>query len=316
MSYSKIFLAVLLPLFALFSPLAAQTTWTGSVDNDFANAANWDNGFPDNASNTGTISSGTPTHTSGNLNGLTITQTNGTFSADTTSSISFQNDSTWNLNGGTFDISNTGRFNLGAASTLNYNGGNLTSSGGGQLWLLSTDSAVNIYQNLTTDLTFAHRGGFFTVDNATLEVETFIFAQNDSVNLTLRNGATLNATTQFFYYAPINSHYGQINFTDGVNSLQAASWRRPAELDFNFTSTSVGSTIVDGDGYFTTSVWQDKWTNGELTVNGSNSGSFSDYFTVAGNTLTFSAVPEPGTVAFWVGSIALGIVVLRRRMRA
>lgn len=308
------------PLLALAGSLAAasvlhaQTTWTGATDNDFGTAGNWSNGTPNNSTNPGTISGGTPSSTS-NINGVNITQSGGTFSYSGT----LQSGTTWNLNGGVFDISTTNRFNLGTSTTLNVNGGNLTSTGGGQFWVNSDSAAVNILSNLTTSALIWQRLGTFTIDNSTLQIGTFQFANNTSAaSLTLQNGATLNATTSLTYGGGINTDQGQITFTNGANTLTAAAWSKQDDFQFDFTSTATGSTISIASGFYDQSAWEARWSAGELTVDGTNIGAFGDYFTVAGNTLTFvgSTIPEPSSFAL-IGAVgALAFAGARRRRHA
>ncbi|WP_269538674.1 PEP-CTERM sorting domain-containing protein [Cerasicoccus fimbriatus] len=294
---------------------SAQTNWTGSINNDFSTAGNWDNGLPDNATNPGIITSGTPTYdaiTNGNLSSTNIIQSGGTASFFTDNQVTFQNDSVWDLNGGTIDISGTGRLSLGGTATLNVNGGNLTSSGGGIFWVNSSNANLSILQDLNTSVILSQRTGNVLIDNSTLTIGTYNFSNNTSLAaLTLQNGGTLNATTIFDYAGGNNTNQGQITFTNGANSLQAAAWDRPAEMQFDFTSTAVGSTITITTGFYNQTEWETKWTDGELTVDGANLGSFSDYFTVSGDTLTM--VPEPSTYALLGGLMAIGLALLRRR---
>lgn len=313
------------PLLALAGSLAAasvlhaQTTWTGAVDSEFLTAGNWSNGAPNNSTNLGTISSGTVTWTTGNANGRHITQNGGAVSVNTTTSLTLQNggagQSTYNLNGGTFDISNTGRLNLGDGGTLNVNGGGLTSTGGGVLWLNHANALVNINQNLTTSVQIFNRLGVFTVDGAAFQIGDFTLGSNaSSAFLALKGGASMNVTTSFQSVGATKS----VSFADGANAFSAAAWGGSGlgTTTFDFASSGSGSSITITSGAWDAAAWEAKWTGGLLTVDGGNAGNFADFFTVSGNTLTYAAVPEPGSFALIGAMGALAFAGMRRHRRA
>lgn len=55
------------------------------------------------------------------------------------------------------------------------------------------------------------------------------------------------------------------------------------------------------------------WSIGILKYDGANLGTFADHFRVTGSTL--SLVPEPSTYALLLGFTALGLILVRRRVR-
>lgn len=301
----------------------AATTWIGGTlgdENNYYNSENWSSNLP-SVANPGTISSGTPGADGSldvtNNNGEYITiETGGTLVTATAATTRFQNFSTINLNGGTLSIGSGNTFQLGGDTDLNLNGGLVTSSSGtATMWTNSTSAAININSTTTfTGVDLWHRLGSVTIDNSTLTLGTYDFVQgsNDAF-LTLQNGSTLHATTQFDYAGNPSFTMGQISFGNGANSLRAATWNDPENMNFDFAPNAVGSTIVIDSGFYDLSEWQTKWGDGTLTVDGANTGNFSDYFSVSGNTLTLAAVPEPSSFALLGGILSLAIAAVLRR---
>ncbi|MGE9295864.1 MAG: PEP-CTERM sorting domain-containing protein [Puniceicoccales bacterium] len=318
---------VITPLAALtvgMSVVSADTTWEGDVvgdEDNYYNVNNWSNGLPNNVDNPGTIDSGTP----GADGSLDVTNNNGeylnvvtggTLVTATVTTTRFQNFSTVNVNGGTLSVGNGQTLQLGGDTALNLNGGLVTSSSGtATIWTNSSSAVINVNSATTfSGVNIWNRLGTVNIDNTTLTLGTYDFVQgsNDAF-LNLQNGATLHATTEFDYAGNSAFTHGLITLTNGVNTFRAAAWDNPENLQFNFTSTALNSTIVIDAGFFDETEWAAKWADGTLTFDGGNVGSFGDYFTVAGDTLTLTSVPEPSTYALIGGILALALVMTRRR---
>jgi hypothetical protein len=102
-----------------------------------------------------------------------------------------------------------------------------------------------------------------------------------------------------------NGGVGILNLAGGTFSIGSAPTIGGSDR-LNFTTGSTGSFDVTG---WTQTDYEALWNSGNLTVNGGQTGDFSDNFQVTGSTLT--TVPEPSSAALLgLGGIAL---ILRRR---
>lgn len=299
----------------------AQTTWIGSVDNDFNNAANWSSNVPDAAGNTGTISSGTPELPTTNAN-ANVNQSGGTVTI-TNATRTIYNGGTWNLTGGTFDIATKEWRLADATSQFVVNGGTFADTGGGGAIQIYTQGATFQFLSGTHNLSstnVAQRFGTMLLDNgANASFASYNFGFNEvtaDTQLTLSNGSSLSTSNLNYYPNHANNDIGQISFTgSGASSLTADDWvtAKAAYFNFDFASTSANSSITVLSNFFSQAEWETQWTNGKLTVDGANVGNFSDHFTVSGDTLTY--VPEPGTYALGLSVLMLLYAGVRRRRR-
>ena len=129
--------------------MAADTEWTGAIDNDWSTAGNWSNGVP-GAADTAYVDSGTPSITSGpnQISYLFLGSSSGTTTADISADLTVTantsmgtgaSDSTINQTAGNVVFGTTGasRMWLGKASgqtTYNLSGGMLSSAGDWDDW--------------------------------------------------------------------------------------------------------------------------------------------------------------------------------------
>ncbi len=305
---------------------AATTEWTGSLDNDFNTADNWTAGVPDADGNDGLIASGTPII---DLNfDVILTQNDGDVVVDRGGSLVRFSVGTWTMNGGSFDVA-TGdlRFNGG---DFILNAGELRYSGAPETEAYRIENADSSFHILSGNHNLGGgklglRNGQVLIDNASLTVGSFNFAINGTgidPQLTVRNGATLTITSDgnssgvMNYVASNNTGFGQVTFDGAASAITADTWNsgRRTEWNIDFTSAAVGSTFtINSSERLTEAQWQTQWTNGKLTVDGGNAGSFADHFevTTTDNSGTLTFIPEPAAVGMLGAAGAL--LILRRR---
>ncbi|WP_309398661.1 PEP-CTERM sorting domain-containing protein [Cerasicoccus maritimus] len=304
---------------ALPSIAFAQTTWTGATDSVFSTSTNWTAGTPDISGNDGFITGTGPAVSIDNSFSSNVTQTGNTVTWDVTAAKNFSG-GVYNLNGGTFDLATSNIFILNG-STMNVDGGSFTASvGAGSIRFVGTAATLNIYSTVSMPLTTNNqRDGSMLIDGVTATFGTYLYALNGVVNplLTIQNGGTLDVSL-LQYGANPDTGYGQITMGSGVNSIVAANTTgRFTEFNFDFEADSVGSSItVAGASAPDEATWISQWAAGKLTVAGSNSGDFADYFTFSGDTLTLTSVPEPGMYALFLSLGILGCVIRRRQSKA
>ncbi|MGE9292620.1 MAG: hypothetical protein ACQKBW_03325, partial [Puniceicoccales bacterium] len=231
---------------------------------------------------------------------------------------------------GTFNVSDN-RFAL--------RGGNMVINGGSLTQTINTtaeafriereESTLTIMSNVDFGIAnIAQRNGSIAIDGASLTTGSLNFAINTTYgtgypSLSLNNGASLTLTTAgggtgtLTYGANDLTYYGQVSIGSGVNTLTAAATtNRFQNFNFDFATDSIGSSIAVS-GSLDATGWENQWIAGHLTIAGSNSGTFGDYFSVSGNTLTLNAAPIPEPSAFYyLTGIAFLAVLIRRRKQS
>ncbi|WP_309387071.1 PEP-CTERM sorting domain-containing protein [Cerasicoccus frondis] len=300
----------------ILAPLAnAQTTWIGATDSAFADGSNWSDGTPNSEGNDGFITSTGPSVSIDNTFSANVTQSGNTVTWDVTAAKNFT-DGVYNLNGGTFDLATSNILILNG-STFNVAGGAFTASVGSGAIRMIGASQLNIYNTVNMPSTTNNqRDGSVLIDGASATFGTYLFALNGEVDpqLMIQNGGSLNVS-MLQYGANPGTGYGQVTMGSGVNSIVAGDTTgRFTEFDFDFALDSVGSSItVSGTSAPSEATWISQWEAGKLTIAGSNAGTFGDYFTYSGETLTLTAVPEPGTYALLLAIGVLGFAIRQRR---
>ena len=119
------------------------------------------------------------------------------------------------------------------------------------------------------------------------------------------NSGTFNGSGFTTFIFGRNGGVGILNLSGGTVTIGSAPTIGGSDR-LNFTTGSTGSFDATG---WTQTDYETLWTNGNLTVDGGQTGNFSDNFQVSGATLT--VVPEPSSAALLgLGGLAL---ILRRR---
>jgi hypothetical protein len=97
---------------------------------------------------------------------------------------------------------------------------------------------------------------------------------------------------------------GTVDFTGNLNTQNMLiDWTSGSEF-------SLTAATISGSG----TTFEELWTAGALLVDGAQTGSFGDNFSVTGDTLTLAAVvPEPSAYALLAGMLAFGWIMTRRR---
>lgn len=267
----------------------AATTWTGAVDADIGNSANWNNGRPDNTvSNDGSI---------GLVGGSAVT---------------VEMEGRSDMNGGNYTVSNGSTihsadvFSSGANSGFRWGNSTLTLDGG----------------HLDVDLTqtsYFGRGGEVTLNmnaGSTVDFVDSVYVGYDSKGVVNQAGGSLvvggTLTLQYLYNAyPSGNIY---NLTAGAVTLGGLTVNDRNDDDsnyFNFTTGSTGSLTIVGaaSNYFDAFI-----AAGEIRINDATStlAAFNVDTSVIGQA-TLSLVPEPSTYALIAGLCALGSIMIRRR---
>ncbi len=163
-----------------------------------------------------------------------------------------------------------------------------------------------------------------------------LFGDGGNTTLSLANGSTIvGGGAEFQWMNNGGGANGVQVALDGTSSITytgggGASWflftnaaggLGTTNHVLNFTaaggSISVGAAGIEYNNDNIKLSYEDLWNDGVIQINGSSSGTFSDYFAVTGSngsdgyTLTAIAVPEPSSAALLgLGGLAL---ILRRR---
>lgn len=256
----------------------AATTWTGAVDADIDDVANWSNGLP-SSSNLGTLD-----------NGDTVEM----------ESRSDLDDKYITVSGGSTILVPSGinGFRWGASEINLIAGGNLDSDYTSSTQMGRNGSAtLNMYSG--SNASFA----------ANLNVGREHIATVNQFGGTMLIGGTLSVPEN----ASGTANGSTYNLSGGsvtANNLLIDPNSSGTNY-FNFTTGSTGSlTIVQGNFDFESLI-----DDGEIRINDNASSLFADFkvdSSVGGQT-TLSLIPEPGTYALFAGVCALSAIMLRRR---
>jgi hypothetical protein len=164
-----------------------------------------------------------------------------------------------------------------------------------------------IQQNNSGTSTWNINGG--TVDGSGASGNGAIFwlgNETDSIGVINMNSGTFDGSGFTEFRFGRNGGVGILNLAGGPVTIGDSTPDIAGNDRLNFTTGSTGSFDVTG---WTQTDYETLWTNGNLTVNGGQTGDFSDNFQVTGSTLT--TVPEPSSAALLgLGGLAL---ILRRR---
>ena len=276
-SYTHKF-ALLITCTALTTSMFAQTTWTGTVDADIGDAANWSNGLP-TSTNLGTLDNGDTVEmeSRSDLDGLYITVSGGSTIYVPSGINGFRwGASEINLNsGGNLDSDYTSSTQMGrnGAATLNMYSGSIATF------------ASNLNVGREHIATVNQYGGTMLIDGTLSVPENASGTAFGSVyNL---SGGSVIANNLL-----IDPNSSETNY-------------------FNFTTGSTGSlTIIQSNFDF-----EDLINDGEIRINDNFNSLFADFVvdTSVGGQTTLSIVPEPSTYALLAGFCALGAIMLRRR---
>ena len=256
----------------------AATTWTGTIDSDIGDAANWSNGLP-SSTNLGTIDNGAivEMESRSDLDGKYITVSGG-------STILVPS----GING----------FRWGASEINLISGGNLDSDYTSSTQMGRNGSpTLNLYSGSTA--TFASNLNVGREHIATVNQFGGTMLINGTLSVPENARGTANGSTYNLSGGNVTANYLLIDpNSSGTNY-------------FNFTTGSTGSlTIVQGDFDFESFI-----DDGEIRINDNASSLFTDFkvdSSISGQT-TLTVVPEPGTYALFTGVCALSAIMLRRR---
>jgi len=244
---------------------------------------------------------------SGNVDNLNISQTGGWVESDGATEHNL-NDTIYAISGGSM-ILNSLHIDIGSSFTISGGAVEIGSSPGNTRDLIqrssftitngildvsndfsAVDSSVSSFEGGVTDVLGNAMIGF----NPT---GTFNFS-NDAV---LSVGGTLGD--------PDSVGTRMVNFGLGTGSVTAGTlettnmsmdWLSGSE--FSLTASAITGAASSFSGL---------WDVGILTVDGGQTGNFTDNFAVSGDTL--SLVPEPSTYPLIFGGLALGLAMIRRR---
>jgi autotransporter-associated beta strand protein len=231
--------------------------------------------------------------------------------------------------------------------TVNSGSGNLETT-------IISDSRVTIYQTtnwhqaisgdfgLTKDgngtLVFNGTGGDYTYSGATIVAAGVLMVNSGLTDsdLSVESGATLafGTTTgvgQGIFGQTVTMESDSIlSFRlDGLGSFDSMLANGAVSLDGAILDITLGFTPDFNDVFLLIDNQSGSALSGLLTYGGSilgegseftvTSGEFSQLFSISyvynGNDLALTAIPEPSTWALFAGLAALGVIVIRRRMR-
>jgi len=281
------------------------------ISGDIGVAGNWSGGvLPTDPSDPGIIDSSNTGASRGTItnstarSGLAIKQTGGelTFTGFGTSNF---DDVDYEITGGTFASTSFGHKILNG-SVFDINGGTVNVVGFG----MEGSSTLNMSSgslNLNGDLTT--KTSVYNFSGGTVSVGGDALKSWNTGTLNFSGSTTFDVAGQFgvnFWASSFAVNIGAGNGSISNATLEADSmtidWITGS--DYSFTASS----ILNGGSAAT---WEDLWTAGQLTRDGTQSATFAEDFNVAGDTLT--VVPEPATLGL-VASAGVLLMVFRRRM--
>jgi hypothetical protein len=286
----------------LAAPATAQTvfqTLNGAVNT----AANWDNGLPTIASgNQGTIGinatyiggSGGPT--AGQFVGWNVLQTDGTFSrVSGSATLNISTGSTFVVNGASAQFNYSGIALAGATYTMTNGTGTAATGTGARGTTIDNTSTMtfnggsstfNREITLTGNGTFTVNGGNLTITGGATAAETGFKSSGAATT----GGFFFNGGTTVAPYFNLVTDARTAKFGGTTaGSLSLASLGTNITLDW-LSGSLMTLTITGANQAF----YEGLWTATTLRFNGANSGAFSDYFQVAGSTLSLISGSSSG----------------------
>ena len=276
---------------------------------DIGVAGNWSGGvLPTNTLAPGIIDSNNTGENQGILpgtaSGLAIQQTGGELEFTGFGTSTFD-DLNYEITDGTFTSTSFGHKILNG-SVFDINGGTVNVAGfgmEGSSTLNMSSGSLNLTGNLTT------KSSIWNFNGGTVSVGGDALTSWNNGTLNFSGDTTFDVTGQFgvnFWASSFAVNIGAGNGSISNATLEADSmtidWITGS--DYSFTASS----ILNGGSAAT---WEDLWTAGQLTRDGTQSATFAEDFNVAGDTLT--VVPEPATLGL-VASAGVLLMVFRRRM--
>ena len=300
----------------------AQTTWTGTVSQDWANAANWTAGVPGiNSKATVNIATGnfvqitTAVNKSATVGGNDFWIGNGTGTSgrvDINNGGSLNTNASWMFVGngggsGTFNVNSGGSYTTDndvrfGAGSININGGTFTAArivgNGGASGQINVSGAGS----LTTTSAGTANG---SPDLQNLAVSSFTGSISAARNANFRNGATSDMSAGSISTAgEIRiGNSGSHSFTQSGGSISAGAWMvvgigAGGNGTFNMTGGSVAASTVNAGAFTTigagggTGVVNQSggtWTDTNKTMVGENAGG-TGTFNLNGGTLATGRV--------------------------
>jgi len=291
----------------------AQTSWNGSVDDDFHNGSNWTAGVP---GQTGVADIATLGGEGGSASVINVNSLYATGAAPYTSpfiDVYIRNNTTLNLN---HSFRTVRYFHLGSSTvggsavlnnTVNVNVGQLfvrddlvigddnthsktdtfTLSGAGKLLLQGAASTESVIVNDTGVFHLNGENATATIGDGTNGVDAQ-FIMNDTATLKYTLGANAASVLDI-----------EAGFTIGANSV--------LEIDAASYTGGVGTITLASFGSKTGT-----FDVGNVSIGGL-AGGLSGSITYTATTMDLSIIPEPGSYALLAGLTGLAFVMVRRR---
>ncbi len=277
-------------------PALAVTTFSGTLDDDFNNAGNWDNGLPTGVTGPGTIASGATAVMSADY----LMNNNGSPSVTPITVDGSLSTGSYELQLRSGGIAGSPDLTVTGQMTVN-NGGLIDLAG----------AAADLFLQGGGDLTVENGGSFGaskTVDIGGGSILAFesgaLMTGNTADELQLRNNSTIS-----FEVAADGSHFTLVG-----SSLQVRLGSSPnLVVDFLGTPTTGSSfDLITGVSGFTNYLGNGSgytFDPSNVTVTGLDAGQEANL--VYGSSLTLEVVPEPASGI--LAALGLALVVRRRR---
>lgn len=298
---------------AVFSPLLAQTIWTGATDSVYTDASNWDNGLPTSAGNPGTIGVGaTVTHAEQNNTGYFVTQDGGSFTGQAALGLRIRSGS-YTINGGTYTIEAVG-LQQGTNGNQDFivNGGTV-----------SVNGLVQIGNGAGRTALLDISGGSFSAGSIRLTTGSFnvsggTISSSGEYRSALSSAVFTGGTSSFSTFNA-DAGFGITLGGTTAGSLTASTITNGANFNLNWLSGSLMTVTISS-----VADWAETyWDAGQIAIDGSDFSTLGNWAAVNGslfawdagtNTLSLgSVIPEPSAYALLIGLLGLAWTTVRRR---